>query len=85
MKLRKLSFIIALALTLTVGGVYATWSYAGTNDIADSFAEAKVTITNFLHHIKKAKERKVVHWLILKFIYLLSNDYGFKPLLLKFC
>ena len=33
-------------LLVTVGGVYATWSYAGTNDIADSFAEAKVTIAD---------------------------------------
>ena len=31
---------------LTIGGVYATWSYAGTNDIADAFAEAKVTIAD---------------------------------------
>lgn len=33
-------------LCVTIGGVYATWSYAGTNDIADAFAEAKVTITD---------------------------------------
>ncbi|MBQ7788359.1 MAG: hypothetical protein IJ398_01750 [Clostridia bacterium] len=42
--MKKLSVLIALMLILTVGGVYATWSYAGTNDIADAFAEAKVTI-----------------------------------------
>ena len=42
--MKKLSILMAIMLVLTVGGVYATWSYAGTNDIADAFAEAKVTI-----------------------------------------
>ncbi len=44
--MKKLSLLIALMLCVTIGGVYATWSYAGTNDIADAFAEAKVTITD---------------------------------------
>lgn len=44
--MKKLSLLIALMLCITIGGVYATWSYAGTDDIADSFAEAKVTIAN---------------------------------------
>lgn len=44
--MKKLSFLIALMLCVTIGGVYATWTYAGTNDIADSFAEAKVTIAD---------------------------------------
>ncbi len=44
--MKKLSLLIALMLLVTVGGVYATWSYAGTNDIADAYAEAKVTITD---------------------------------------
>lgn len=44
--MKKLSAIIALAVCLTIGGVYATWHYAGTNDIADAFAEAKITITD---------------------------------------
>lgn len=44
--MKKLSILIALMLCITIGGVYATWSYAGTNDIADSFAEAKVTIAD---------------------------------------
>ena len=42
--MKKISILMALMLVLTIGGVYATWSYAGTNDIADAFAEAKVTI-----------------------------------------
>ncbi|MBQ4120882.1 MAG: hypothetical protein IJD35_02585 [Clostridia bacterium] len=44
--MRRLNVLIALLLCITVGGVYATWTYAGTNDIADAFAEAKVTIAN---------------------------------------
>ena len=44
--MKKLSILIALMLCITIGGVYATWSYAGTNDIADQLVEAKVTIAN---------------------------------------
>ena len=44
--MKKLSLLIALMCVITISGVYATWSYAGTNDIADAFAEAKVTITD---------------------------------------
>ncbi len=44
--MKKLSLLIALMLCVTIGGVYATWSYAGTNDIADAYAETKVTITD---------------------------------------
>ena len=46
MKIKSLSLLVMLALCLTIGGVYATWTYAGTNDIADAYAEAKVTITD---------------------------------------
>ncbi|MBO5279778.1 MAG: hypothetical protein J6B55_01015 [Clostridia bacterium] len=44
--MKKLSVLIALLLCVTIGGVYATWTYAGTNDIADGFAETKVTIAD---------------------------------------
>lgn len=44
--MKKLSVLIALMLCVTIGGVYATWTYAGTDDIADAFAEAKVTIAD---------------------------------------
>ena len=44
--MKKLSALIAMLLCVTIGGVYATWSYAGTNDIADAYAESKVTITD---------------------------------------
>ena len=44
--MKKFTALVALLLVLTIGGVYATWSYAGTEDIADAYAEAKVTITD---------------------------------------
>ena len=44
--MKKLSALIVLMLCLTITGVYAAWSYAGTNDIADVYTEAKVTITD---------------------------------------
>ena len=44
--MKKLSFLIALMLCITISGVYAAWSYAGTNDIADVYTEAKVTIAD---------------------------------------
>lgn len=43
--MKKLSVLIALFMCVTIGGVYATWTYGGT-DIADVFAEAKVTIAD---------------------------------------
>ena len=44
--MKKLSVLIALMLCVTISGVYAAWSYAGTNDIADVLTEAKVTIAD---------------------------------------
>lgn len=44
--MKKISILIAIMLCVTIGGVYATWTYAGTDDIADAYAEAKVTITD---------------------------------------
>ena len=44
--MKKLSILILLMICVTITGVYATWSYAGTDDIADAYAEAKVTITD---------------------------------------
>ncbi len=42
----RLGIIALLLVCITITGVYAVWSYAGTNDIADAFAEAKVTISD---------------------------------------
>lgn len=44
--MKKLSILIALCMLLTIGGVYATWSYVGSTDIIDAFAESKVTIAD---------------------------------------
>ncbi len=44
--MKKLSLLIALILCATIGGVYAVWTYAGTDDIADAYYEAKITITD---------------------------------------
>ena len=44
--MKKISLLIALCMLLTIGGVYATWSYVGSTDIIDAFAESKVTIAD---------------------------------------
>ncbi len=44
--MKKLRILIALCMLLTVGGVYATWSYVGSTDIIDALTESKVTITD---------------------------------------
>ncbi|MBE6662317.1 MAG: hypothetical protein E7606_03430 [Ruminococcaceae bacterium] len=44
--MKKLSLLILLMLCITISGVYAAWIYAGTNDIADVYTEAKVTIAD---------------------------------------
>lgn len=44
--MKKLSILIALCLLLTIGGVYATWSYVGSTDIIDAYSESKVTIAD---------------------------------------
>ena len=44
--MKKLSMLIALMLCVTIGGVYAVWSYVGSTDIVDAFAESKVTIAD---------------------------------------
>ena len=35
-----------MALCVTIGGVYAVWTYAGTDDVADAYYESKVTIAD---------------------------------------
>lgn len=42
----RLGLIALLLVCITITGVYAVWTYAGTNDIADAYAEAKVTIAD---------------------------------------
>ena len=42
----RVGLIIFMLLCVTITGVYAAWTYAGTNDIADVYAEQKVTIAD---------------------------------------
>ena len=42
--MRKLSFLMALLLCVTVGGVYAVWTYSGNTDIADRETEAYIRL-----------------------------------------
>ena len=44
LKTKLLSVFVAFALIITVGGVYATWSYAGSN-LADIAAPGSLSIT----------------------------------------
>ena len=44
--MKKLSLLITLLLCVTITGVYAAWTYAGTNDIADVYTEFKITIAD---------------------------------------
>ena len=43
--MKKLSLLIALALLITVGGVYATWSYAESTATASSTIAPQVKLT----------------------------------------
>ena len=42
--MKKLSVLIALFLCVTIGGVYATWTYSGNVDVTDGEVEIKATI-----------------------------------------
>ena len=43
--MRKLSFLIALCTLLTVGGVYATWTYTQNTDVADESIGMSMNLT----------------------------------------
>lgn len=43
--MKKLSLLISLILCVTIGGVYATWTYAG-NDVADAEYESVIRLTD---------------------------------------
>ena len=42
--MKKLSILVALILCVTIGGVYATWTYAGSNDVFDANTEIVVVL-----------------------------------------
>ena len=44
--MKKLSLLIAMILCATIGGVYAAWTYALTDDIADAFEEIKISVAD---------------------------------------
>lgn len=44
--MKKLSLLVALALLITVGGVYATWTYTQTTDVADESVHMSLNLTN---------------------------------------
>lgn len=46
MKMRKLSLLIALALIVSIGGVYATWTYTQSTDVADESVNMSLNLTN---------------------------------------
>ncbi len=42
--MKKLTLLIALIVAVTIGGVYATWTYMGTSDIVDVDKEVVVSM-----------------------------------------
>lgn len=43
--MKKLSILIALVLCVTIGGVYATWVYSQSDDVADITGAKAITMT----------------------------------------
>ena len=44
--MKKLSLLIALCMLLTVGGVYATWTYTQNTDVADEAVNMSLNLTD---------------------------------------
>lgn len=44
--MKKLSLLIALCLLLTIGGVYATWTYTQNTDVADEAVNMNMNLTD---------------------------------------
>ena len=43
--MKKLGLLMAMALTVTVGGVYATWTYTQNTDVADETVNTAMNLT----------------------------------------
>lgn len=43
--MKKLSLLIALCMLLSIGGVYATWVYSKSDDVADVIGSKAITMT----------------------------------------
>ena len=44
--MKKLSLLIALCMLLTIGGVYATWTYTQNTDVADEAVNMNINLTD---------------------------------------
>ena len=44
--MKKLSVLVALLLCVTIGGVYATWTYTQTTDVADEAVNMAMNLTS---------------------------------------
>lgn len=44
--MKKLSLLIALAMLISIGGIYATWVYSQSDDVADITNARAITMTN---------------------------------------
>ena len=44
--MKKLSLLIALCMLLTIGGVYATWTYTQNTDVADEAVNMNMNLTD---------------------------------------
>ena len=47
--MKKLSILIALMLCITIGGVYATWTYTQTTDVADESVGVAMNLTSVVY------------------------------------
>lgn len=47
--MKKLSILIALMLVITIGGVYATWTYTQTTDVADEAVNRAMNLTDVVY------------------------------------
>ena len=47
--MKKLSTLIALMLVITIGGVYATWTYTQTTDVADEAVNMAMNLTDVVY------------------------------------
>ena len=44
--MKKLSLLIAMILCVTIGGVYATWTYTQNTDVADEAVNVNMNLTD---------------------------------------
>ena len=47
--MKKVGLLIGMALCVTVGGVYATWTYTQNTDVADETVNMTMNLTDVAH------------------------------------